>query len=57
MENCAHENCHCSHSGITRNGQQFCSESCANAMSDSGANTGSMCSCGHPDCMREMAGV
>jgi hypothetical protein len=50
MEHCAHAGCTCNDATIERGGQQFCSETCANAMSDSATTTGSLCVCGHADC-------
>ena len=35
---------------IERDGQQFCSQACANAMSESATTTGSLCTCGHASC-------
>ena len=46
---CAHAECSCEvepGKGISKGGENFCSEHCANAEA-SGADE---CECGHPDC-------
>ena len=48
-ESCAHPDCECAlekGQGVSRGGETFCSEQCANA-SQSGSDD---CECGHADC-------
>ena len=49
-QNCAHSGCNCKIDqghGVSRQGQVYCSEHCANA---SGTSTSGKCQCGHPNC-------
>ena len=48
-QQCAHEGCECEMEqgkGVSRGGQFFCSDHCANA----GASVSENCDCGHDDC-------
>ena len=45
---CEHEGCHCTDAVVEREGKNFCSERCADALLDSTPSAG--CRCGHPDC-------